>query len=117
MADILPESLKNVRSLTFDLMGTCTDWHTSIVQLFKSLPSAGELDLSALANDWRSGFFQAIFDSFNRGEQSPDIDNVHRQVLDRLLAERGIEERVWGEDARRKLVRGWHCQLGTYSIV
>lgn len=34
----LPPSLRHVRSLTFDLMGTCADWHTSIVEAMESQP-------------------------------------------------------------------------------
>lgn len=114
MSSGLPlQPLHNVKSLTFDLMGTCADWHTSILNLLKTLPPIpSNPNLSQLASDWRESFFQAIFDSFERGEQSPGIDIVHRQVLDKLLKDRGIDERIWGEDVRRKLVDGWHHQLG-----
>lgn len=110
-----PSALGDVRSLTFDLMGTCTDWHTSILHALVTtpdLPLDPPLDYSQLALDWRAGFFQAIFTSFQRGEQAPDIDLFHRQVLDRLLSNRGVNGDIWGDDVREHLVRAWHHQLG-----
>ncbi len=77
-----------------------------------SHPSAqSTFDYSQLAFDWRAGFFAAIFASFQRGEQSPDIDIVHREVLDRLLLERGVGMDIWDVLVREKLVSAWHHQL------
>jgi len=111
----LPSALRNVRSLTFDLMGTCVDWHTSIVHALHSIPqprSSDPVDPSQLAKDWRAGFFQTTFDSFQRGEHNPDMDVVHRQVLDRLLGDRGVGHDVWNDEVRERLVRAWHHQSG-----
>ena len=107
----LPKSLHNVRSLAFDLMGTCVDWHTSITRaLDENAPKNVKkpLDHSRLALDWRAGFFSAILDSFQRQEQSPDIDIIHRTVLDRLLVEEHVDD--WSDDIRDQLVRAWHVQ-------
>ena len=108
--------LGNVRSLTFDLMGTCADWLTSVLNVCHTLPEpVPPCDLPLLAMDWRLGFFQAIFDSFSRGEQSPDIDIVHRQVLDRLIDQREI--RNWNDPHREQLVQAWHHQVAWPDVI
>lgn len=68
-------------------------------------------DLPSLAMDWRRGFFQAITSSFQKGEESPDIDLVHAQVLDELLVDRGIASDIWTAEHRKVLVQSWHKQL------
>ncbi|EJU00169.1 haloacid dehalogenase [Dacryopinax primogenitus] len=105
------------QALIFDLVGTCTDWHTPILDLLRSQPLPTPLqsaDLPQLAADWRAGFFREILASFEGGEQAEGVDIVHRRVLDRLLQEQGVgsgdDGMGWGEDVRQKLVIGWHEQ-------
>ncbi|KZP01042.1 HAD-like protein [Calocera viscosa TUFC12733] len=108
-----PPPFQPVQALIFDLMGTCTDWRSSILTLLRTLPLPAPLspsDLPELADAWRAGFFRHILESFRRGEESPGIDAVHRMVLDKLLAARGVED-GWGEREREALVKGWHWQL------
>ncbi|KII85904.1 hypothetical protein PLICRDRAFT_44328 [Plicaturopsis crispa FD-325 SS-3] len=103
--------LSDVQALIFDLMGTCTDWHTSILTTMRRHPPLPpSVDLSTLASDWRAGFFSAIFASFDAGEASPDIDIVHARVLDTILRERNIGLDVWDSAVRQDLVRAWHTQ-------
>jgi hypothetical protein len=108
----LPAPFTSVNSLTFDLMGTCLDWHSSILTSLRDhAPSQSSLDLSALAHNWRLGFFTYIISSFDKGEQGPDIDMVHRIVLDKLIQENG-EGNIWTEEVRKDLVHSWHRQVG-----
>ncbi|KAL1740331.1 HAD-like domain-containing protein [Schizophyllum fasciatum] len=96
----------------FDLMGTCVDWKSSIVAALHACPRAPGLppnDYEELAADWRAGFFQRILAL--AGEQSPDIDEIHRDVLDALLADRGVSADDWDADVRARLVAAWHHQL------
>jgi hypothetical protein len=109
-------SLREIKALVFDLMGTCTDWHTSILTAMRRYPQPVPLvdsDLPALATAWRAGFFRAIFSSFDAGEESPDIDVVHAQVLDRILEARGVGKDSWNDAVRADLVQAWHNQRGT----
>ena len=110
----LPSSFSQVEALLFDLMGTCANWHTSIIAAMKGHPfppQLAESDLSALASEWRAGFFRSIMSSFNAGEESPDIDFVHARVLDELLEARGIPtDFVWDTKRRADLVQAWHNQ-------
>jgi len=122
------------KALIFDLMGTCTDWHTSILTALQSTPTlypqpniehnptqiSSTSFHSQLAKDWRSGFFTEIHRRFEAGESAEDIDVTHRRVLDRLLGEKGVgngNESVsrgegWNDEVRGELVRAWHQQVG-----
>ncbi|EGN93722.1 hypothetical protein SERLA73DRAFT_189467 [Serpula lacrymans var. lacrymans S7.3] len=107
------KAFSGVQALVFDLMGTCTDWHTSILTAMQKYPTPTPLvgsDLPLLASQWREGFFKAIFASFEAGEQSPDIDVVHAQVLDRLLDVKGVGKDIWTDEVRLELVQAWHHQ-------
>lgn len=109
MSDIPP-----LKALVFDLMGTCTDWHTAILSRLNSAPPSTALPSTAfpeLAAAWRAGFFAEIHARFERGLPQEDIDATHRRVLDRLLAARGVAADEWGDDVRERLVAGWHDQV------
>ncbi|GAD96288.1 hypothetical protein SCHCODRAFT_102954 [Paecilomyces variotii No. 5] len=99
-------------ALIFDLMGTCCDWKSGIVSTLaqtSSLQALSDTDRSRLANDWRSGFFGEIHARFESGAPPEDIDVTHRRVLDRILAQRGLDTTT--EEERRILVQRWHEQL------
>lgn len=113
---MMPSSLSSAQVLVFDLMGTCTDWHTSITLAISRLPVPANLEpseLRSLAIEWRAEFFRYILDSFARGEQSPDIDIVHHQVLNKLLTKHNVGYDVWNTAAREQLVEAWHFQQRT----
>ncbi|KAF8208306.1 haloacid dehalogenase [Mycena galopus ATCC 62051] len=96
-------------AVIFDLMGTCTDWKSSIIASLERQPPT-TVDLPSLAAAWRSGFFKEIHHRFKRGDPQEDIDITHRRVLDKLLDEAGVSFTVWGEDVRQNLVDSWHNQ-------
>lgn len=103
------------KAIIFDLMGTCCDWHSSLLpalQASPSLPLLPASELSKFATDWRAGFFEEIHARFQAGEPAEDIDVTHRRVLDQLLDAKGVDETMWDEDVRRKLVDQWHFQRG-----
>lgn len=98
-----------IQALVFDLMGTCTDWRTSILSGLDSKPPLA--DPHSFAMDWRAGFFEEIHRRFEAGEDPEDIDITHRRVLDRLLSERNIGmDSAWDEETRNDIVRSWHIQ-------
>lgn len=92
-----------VKALVFDLMGTYTDWHKSILSAIirYSNPPPPPLtldDLPDLASEWRAGFFRSIMASCEAGEESPDIDTVHATALDQILNDRGVSHNVWNSE-------------------
>jgi 2-haloalkanoic acid dehalogenase type II len=116
------EAFQNVSVLFFDLMGTCLDWHSSIIRALPAtdtfLPKA-EVGLgserssprSQFALRWRQGFFDEIHARFQRGEEQEDIDVTHRRVLDRLLDADANSKAGGSWDDAQKLaaVNAWHC--------
>ncbi|KAL1735936.1 HAD-like domain-containing protein [Schizophyllum commune] len=105
-------TLAGIKIVLFDLMGTCVDWKSSIVAALHDCPHAPGIhpnDYEVLATDWRAGFFERILAL--SGQQSPDIDEIHRDVLNALLADRGVSEDDWDADVRARLVAAWHHQL------
>ena len=110
-------TLADIKVVLFDLMGTCVDWKSSIVAALHDCPHAPGIhpnDYEVLATDWRAGFFERILAL--SGQQSPDIDEIHRDVLNALLADRGVSEDDWDADVRARLVAAWHHQLRTQRL-
>ncbi|KAJ7135435.1 haloacid dehalogenase [Mycena crocata] len=106
----MPEIAPKVKgAVIFDLMGTCTDWKSSIVAALEQQPQTA-IDLPSFAAAWRAEFFKEIHLRFEHGEPTENIDITHRRVLDTLLDEAGVSFTVWGEDVRRNLVASWHNQ-------
>ncbi len=87
-----------MRALFFDVFGTCVDWRTSIRRELaaRGLPED-------LADAWR-GLYQPQLETVRSGARAwVDLDVLHREALDRLLAERGLA--VADPD---ELTRAWH---------
>ncbi|PLB48613.1 HAD-like protein [Aspergillus steynii IBT 23096] len=92
------------QALIFDLMGTCTDWKTSICTALSQSTSLGPRlagQHAQFAADWRAGFFDEIHARFRSGGDSEDIDVTHRRV-DEVLVD---------ETERQRLVGSWHSQV------
>lgn len=106
-------AFEGCKAIVFDLMGTCTDWHSALLPLIKSLPPLAPplpYTLGEFLLQWRLGFFAEIHTRFERGEPNEDIDFTHRRVLDRLVG----ESVGWSEEMREGLVKGWHHQVGEH---
>ena len=106
--------MPNLKAIEFDFMGTCCDWHSSILPALQASPSTTLLPPSSLPDSttgWRAGLVKGIHSRFEAGLPAEDIDVTHRLVLDRLLEEKGIDQTVWGEDVRKNWWRGGMCRL------
>ncbi|MDP1532933.1 MAG: haloacid dehalogenase type II [Rubrivivax sp.] len=91
------------RAIVFDVFGTVVDWHSSIV---RELVRTGlAVDARAFAEAWRAGYPPAM-DEVRRGVLPwTTVDGLHRRILDRLLAKRGL---VLPEVQAAELNRIWH---------
>lgn len=93
-----------LKILAFDVFGTVVDWHGSIVREVESLGLG--VDANAFALAWRAGYFPAM-DRVRRGELGwTRIDDLHRMILDTVLAKFGITS--LDPDAVAELNRAWH---------
>lgn len=92
-----------IRALTFDVFGTVVDWYGSIAAEVTrlGLPVAGP----AFALDWRAGYRPAMQEVREGKLPWTNIDGLHRRILDRLLAGRGL---TLPEAQVVELNRAWH---------
>lgn len=116
----LPSYSPGTKAVIFDLIGTCTDWHSVILPALHAAPALPGLPPEAidqLALDWRAGFFKELRDRFEAGQPTEDIDVTHRRVLNYLLLAKGIKPSDgWGNEVRTGLVESWHSQKGEILI-
>ena len=92
-----------VKALVFDIFGTVVDWHGSIVAEVQRLGLP--IDGPAFALDWRAGYGPAMQEVRSGALPWMHIDALHRRILDRVLAERGI---TLPEAEAADLNRIWH---------
>ena len=97
-----------VKALCFDIFGTVVDWRTSIIregQLLQQRLSLPAQDWATFADDWRAGYQPAMHEVRTGALPWTDIDGLHRRILERLLAARGLG--LGAEDAAH-FNRVWH---------
>ena len=98
----------SVRALTFDVFGTVVDWRSSVIAEGQALGARTGLqaDWAVLADAWRKGYFASMA-RVGRGELAWDtIDALHRQELDHLLPQHGLQ--ALGEADRAHFNTVWH---------
>jgi 2-haloacid dehalogenase len=98
----------SVKALVFDVFGTVVDWRGSVIRELEALGRAKGIaaDWAVFADAWRGGY-QPAMQAVRSGELPwRRIDDLHRMILDRLLAERGIV--ALGESEIAHLNRAWH---------
>jgi 2-haloacid dehalogenase len=98
----------SVKALVFDVFGTVVDWRGSLIRELEALGRAKRLDADwhAFADDWRGGY-QPAMQRVRSGELPwTRIDDLHRMILDGLLA----KYRIGGlsEAEIDHLNRAWH---------
>ena len=92
-----------VRALAFDIFGTVVDWHGSIAAEVARIGLPVDGGEFALA--WRAGYQPAMQEVRSGALPWTNIDGLHRRILDRLLAVRGI---TLAETAAADLNLVWH---------
>ena len=97
-----------IKALVFDVFGTLVDWHSGVRQAGELAGRSveSERDWSQFALDWRAGYGPAMA-AVNDGRASwRTIDDIHRAILDELLAGYGLETLT--EADRQELNKVWH---------
>jgi 2-haloacid dehalogenase len=98
------------KALLFDVFGTCVDWRTSIAGagavLGDRLGLAG-VDWWAVADAWRA-LYQPQMEEVQSGRRPwTTLDVLHRESLDRVLADFGLATGVPADD-RDGFTLAWH---------
>jgi 2-haloalkanoic acid dehalogenase type II len=105
----LPNAPKlQIKAVLFDFMGTCLDWHSSILPI---LPSALSPDAkSHFALEWRQTYFDVNAARSRNGEPPEDIDTTHRRTLLDVLDKHPDIMPLFTQDIQEKAVAAWHGQ-------
>ena len=90
--------------LAFDVFGTVVDWHSGIAREVQALRPAVDGDAFALA--WRSGYQPAMRRVMSGELGWTLIDDLHRLILDGLVARFGLED--LSEAEMQQLNTAWH---------
>ena len=104
----LPERLRGVRAMTFDVFGTVVDWRTSITKEGEAVGRRHgiQADWAAFADDWRGGYGPAM-QRVRSGELGgTKIDDLHRMILDDLVPQYGLT--ALSDNELDELNRAWH---------
>lgn len=90
--------------LFFDVFGTCVDWRSGVMRDLARL--APHIDAGAFADAWR-GRYQPSLEEVRSGRRPfTKLDALHRESLDALVAEFGLES--LDEKTRSWLNLAWH---------
>ena len=96
--------LPNPKVLVFDIFGTVVDWHASIAREVTAMGLAVDGGRFALA--WRAGYQPAMRRVMSGELGWTLIDDLHRMVLDEILAQFKITHLT--EPQKRHLNKAWH---------
>ena len=98
----------DLRTLIFDVFGTVVDWRSSVIREGEDLGRKKDLDVdwTAFADAWRSRYAPSM-NRVRRNEISwTNLDTLHRDSLEELLREFGVEGLI--EEEKDHLNEVWH---------
>ena len=95
-----------IKALTCDTGGTILDWHHGLSRAFAAAGArhGRQADWATLTNEYRRRSLQAML---HAAYPTCNIDAVHRQMLDTIIAESGLE--AFTAEDRQAIWRTWHA--------
>lgn len=101
--------LDDVKILAFDVFGTVVDWYRGITEQVAAVAAdaGSDLDAGAFALSWRGRYAPSLLSVLSGERAWANLDVLHRESLDALLAELGVADR-FDDRARGRLVDAWH---------
>jgi 2-haloacid dehalogenase len=100
-----------VQALVFDVFGTVVDWRSGVARaLAEFLPAYGRADLDpfALADAWRRRYQPAMEEVRSGRRPFTRLDVLHRENLELVLRENGMDVSAMAEADLDHLNRAWH---------
>jgi 2-haloacid dehalogenase len=94
----------DVRVLAFDVFGTIVDWHGGIMREVRAMKL--DVDPGKFALAWRAGYVPAMQKVMSGELGWTLIDDLHRMILDDVLAKFGVTQ--LSEEEKRHLSKAWH---------
>lgn len=108
---VVLKALAFPKALAFDVFGTLVDWRTSIArEAAPVLASLGRSDIDprAFADGWRRRYQPAMAQVRDGRRPFVILDTLHRETLEDLLHEYGIDPAALGEARLVDLTHAWH---------
>ena len=109
-----------VKAILFDTFGTIVDWRGSIARTGEALGKEKKLegiDWDAFARAWRAGYVPGMARVLSGERPWTTLDVIHRERLDTILAEFGIEGAF--SDEERSVIRqlsDYRCRFDVYHF-
>lgn len=108
MSKLRTTSDGGIKAVLFDFMGTCLDWHSSILSILPSaLPSDAKSDF---ALEWRQAFFDSNTVRLHDGSEPEDIDITHRRTLTEVLNKHPEMKPLFTDKVQEDAIKAWHVQ-------
>lgn len=103
--------MEQVKALVFDVFGTVVDWREGIAREVAAVLARhgrGEVDPRGFADAWRRRY-QPAMEACRSGKRPfTRLDVLHRENLELVLRDHGLDPTVLGETALDDLNRAWH---------
>ena len=99
-----------VKAVLFDVFGTVVDWRTGVAAAVRRFAAEQglELDAAAFADAWRSRYVPGMRRVSTGQRPFVALDVLHRENLDGVLADLGLDPGRFGPAALDELNRAWH---------
>ena len=101
---------RTVKAVLFDVFGTVVDWRTGVAAAVRRFAGEQglELDAGAFADAWRSRYVPAMRRVSTGQRPFVPLDVLHRENLDGVLTDLGLNPGRFGPAALDELNRAWH---------
>jgi 2-haloacid dehalogenase len=105
-----PSTGQVVRAVLFDVFGTVVDWRAGVAAAVRRFAGEQglELDAGAFADAWRSRYGPGMRRVSTGERPFAVLDALHRENLDGVLADLGLEPGRFAPAALDELNRAWH---------
>ncbi len=103
--------MDQVKALVFDVFGTVVDWREGIARdaaPFLARHGRGDIDPRAFADAWRKRYQPAMEECRTGRRPFTRLDVLHRENLELILRDHGLDPARIGEAALAELNRAWH---------
>jgi len=100
-----------LKALVFDVFGTVVDWREGVARdlaAFFARHGAANIDAHAVADAWRRRYQPAMEECRSGRRPFTRLDVLHRENLDAVLAEHGVDLRSVDVAELDDLNRAWH---------
>ena len=107
---LAPSTGTVVKAVLFDVFGTVVDWRTGIASAVREFASEHglALDPQDFADSWRARYVPSMARVMGGERGFVLLDVLHRENLEAVLAESGIDPNDFAPEVLDRLNRAWH---------